>query len=252
MGLNFGIEYELEDINTDARSYQVPGWYLEHDGTLREQGIEFVLREKMNIDGTKDAVRALLDTIGDDYSVSHRCSTHIHIDTQDLHPYARISLLLGLIAHDELFFQYGGERHSNSFCCPVYRSPNTITAINRAYRAYSWTSEGPTIGTLARNTPALSDIDTKYMSINTMPLTNSDLGTIELRHFVPLMDKDKMYEVLDVIECLYNVACKVPKGGRAAASEVWTGHSEEFPNMAKSIAWVQSMYKTHSDMLGVQ
>jgi len=250
--LNFGIEYELENIqavSSRANALVKHGWRTERDGTLREGGYEFVMEGKQPIDKAKQSCEALLKELRNRFTISHRCSTHIHVDTQHLNVAARISLLLGLIIHDDWFFQFDPARQYNNFCTPVLYSPAAIVAINQSYHAPMWGRSGNMITSkLSRETTRLSNDDTKYMSINTMPLNR--FGTVELRHFSPMVNLEDMYTVLDKIEEIYNVAKGVRKGKYKGALKVWSDFGEQYPDRQQAINWVQHMFTTHSKLIG--
>lgn len=240
--VRFGMEYELE--RTSSR-YRPEGWRAESDGTLRESGYEFLFRNPSSLTRSKELVNRLLSSIGSNYSVSHRCSTRIHVDTQSLKGYQRVALLLGLLIHDEWFFQYGPGRENNSFCCPVLRSPAAVCSINAAVRAYDWRDGEPVGPPAVRRVNRLSEQDTKYMSVNTMPLNS--LGTIELRHFAPLMNVEDVDTVLTKISDLFDTASAICNTSKREAGEIWTGFDSD---LASEITWVQGAYALHNNMVG--
>lgn len=243
--LNVGIELELEDTSS---SFTTPGWRAENDGTLRGSGVEFLLANKQPIPTAKRLTRQLLKAVGDNYSVSHRCSTHIHVDIQGLHGYSKVAMLLGLIVHDDWFFQYGEGRKKNHFCCPVLRTPAALVGINRAIRTPDW---DPKTGRQTDGLPVMRDVNflnetnTKYLSINTMPMNT--LGTIELRHFAPVTNPVDMDAILDKITSIYEVAKTVPKAGKKGCIAAWQGFDK---NLTEEISWVTAMYDTHNQMVG--
>ena len=243
--INFGIEYELEKT---CESYcPSRGWRAEHDGTLRDGGVEFVFRDKATLADSKERIVQLLANIGNNFTVSHRCSTHIHADTQRLNGYARVSFLLGLIIHDNFFFQYGNGRDKNNFCTPVLYNPSALSAINRTVRTRNYNSNGQRLSTLpaSRSIRTIADYDMKYMSVNTMPV--QDWGSIELRHFAPLTDINDVNAVLDKIAELYKHASQVGNVGKNDAASVWTDYD---PALKDEIEWVQNIYNIHKSMTG--
>lgn len=245
MSLNVGIELELEDTRPN---YATRGWRAEHDGTLRGGGgIEFLMAGKQPLNTAKRMVRSLLANLDGNYTISHRCSTHVHVDTQGLNGYAKVSMLLGLMIHDRFFYQYGEGRERNSFCCPVLYTPSAaLMTINQAVRANDWTPRGELRElSTRRQVPSLSRTNTKYMSINTMPMNN--IGTIELRHFSPVVNPVDMDAILDKIAAIYERAATVGSSGRNAARDVWTGFD---PDYTDEIRWAQGMYDLHNLMVG--
>jgi hypothetical protein len=245
MQVNFGIEYELEGLPSNIRPPL--GWRMTKDNTLREGGKEFIFSEKATIATSKARVRRLLESISSQYTVSHRCSTHIHIDTTALKGYQRVALLYGLILHDAWFYQYGAGRNRNNFCSPVLFSPsNTLLAIDNCHRACDW-KEGepsaPMIGRVGMNTLGRA---LKYNSINLSCIDT--LGTIELRHFNPLINLEEVYVVLNKINHLFNKASSVDPTCYATALTVWQDYDK---TLTEEYQWLVRAVTTYNNMRGL-
>lgn len=256
MTVNVGIEYELEGVQVDLGDLVLDGWIVEEDSTLRNCGYEFVLDGPRPIPEAKRLVSSLLGELDDMYEVSHRCSTHIHIDTRELNYYARLSLLFGLIIHDDVFFKEGVNRRYNNFCCPVLYSPAAVIAINHTMKAPVYVDGSMTTKRGTSIIPLLCDSDHKYLSVNTMPLgaysPMGAKGSIELRHFDPLVVPGKMDMVLDTIEAIYTVASAVPANGKDSCIEVWRRATQYDPVLSNATQWVEGMYRLHNAMAGVK
>lgn len=78
-----GIEVELEkyvDVS-DKHKY----WRAEHDGSLRDGGIEFVLRQPLTGVDLELAIKELYsDVLSKKFITNQRCSTHVHIDGRNM------------------------------------------------------------------------------------------------------------------------------------------------------------------------
>lgn len=169
--LRFGVEYELENIRGD----ELKGWTLTHDGTLRN-GYEYVFKGPVRISATLNRIKTLIDHFKDhDYTVSHRCSTHIHVSDGDFDREQYIKWYNLLVASEDFFFKTCEDRRGNNFCVPMLRNPNNHAIFS---------------GLMGRGFYR----DSKYCSVNAYAMES--LGTLELRHFAPMMNPKEMGEVI--------------------------------------------------------
>ena len=219
----FGMEYELEDV---YNSHDHQGWSKVRDGTLRDGGIEFVLKGKQSKDNLIDLAKNLIYYLDEEYVVSHRCSSHIHVDCTNLDRFQSFGLAVGLVAHDDWFFQFNRDRKKNNFCVPVLWSP----AI---FRIFDWmvSSNG-------------HDTFNKYLSIN--PTTYSTLGTLELRHFPPLVDISNLEAVLSRVERIYDIVSSEEKG---EDSVIMNNLIEAFPDVEKQLHWAFNMLDCYASSM---
>lgn len=229
--VRIGMEYELEGLSDPQH---IRGWKVEEDGTLRDGGWEYLFDGPADIGMAKARVSRLLSTITE-YDVSHRCSSHIHIDTSTLSANGKLALCLGLLMHDNWFYKYGEGRELNNYCCPVWGTANAFTTIHDVYITNGWSEDSERF-----------QGDTKYMSINTMPLFRSSrpLGTIELRHFHPLMDQDQAYAVLDRIEAIYNSAAAIT----ARENVIQVCSESTFEDIEDQKSWVHGIFITYKQL----
>ena len=190
----FGMEVELEGmrghpdtISDDLRSLDLP-WVATEDGTLRDGGIELVSRD---IQSQKSL--ATIDEVVDELDITDenctfRCSTHIHVDVRDMGLVERFIFTCLLLSNDQRFFDLAGEgRERSMYCVPSCNPLNSLYIL----------------GCMMRILPGV-DYDLKYCSINPMPIRRA--GSIELRHFNPIITSGKMVEVTDLILELYDAA----------------------------------------------
>lgn len=188
----FGVEIELEDCEfdedhaNDVVADAGYNWHVDHDGTLRDGGIELVSN---GIQSQKEllVIEDMLDELGvGSGNVTFRTSSHVHINTKGLTQAKRFKLLILLIAYDKEFFRIHGEgRDKSPFCSPA-SSPISMHYIFNCVLSES------------------RSLDLKYASVNPMPLRGT--GSIELRHFHPFIKNRQLKSVTDLILELYKQA----------------------------------------------
>lgn len=81
---SFGVELELEYNNNPAASNE---WRMEHDGSLRVGGIEYVMRQPYSLDESIVALNNLhnkFKDVGNKPKATNLASSHIHINVAHL------------------------------------------------------------------------------------------------------------------------------------------------------------------------
>ena len=127
---DFGIEVELE-----GRKFPKPppGWRGVNEGSLRD-GLEYVSDAPVPIKDKLSHIRALTSVlndgkfkIADDLS---RCSTHVHINVNELAPIHLISSMMFYYLIEDALTEHCGElREGNCFCLRLKDSEAFIDAI---------------------------------------------------------------------------------------------------------------------------
>lgn len=130
----FGIEMEIENVPRRYSSAEVviDGWHAVHDGSLRNNGVEFVTRP-VTIARANELLGAL-------YAVkrasgmrsSIRTSMHVHVDMRN----DTFTTLFGVLAaycivEPLLMTMCGRTREESIFCVPYYRSPVPLQQIRK-------------------------------------------------------------------------------------------------------------------------
>jgi hypothetical protein len=170
--LAVGIEVEVESF-TAARNPNGNVWILKGDGSLRNNGVEFIT---MPI-SARYAPAALDDLLGKSLSkdccFSPRTSIHVHVDMQSFETNQVMDVVLLYTLLESLFYKYAGRgRIKNIYCVPVFD-----TSMLR--------------GQAARNhLGATTDAWSKYSGLNLLRL--KDLGTMEFRHMHGTFDAHKV------------------------------------------------------------
>lgn len=177
-----GLECEIESyrgLGGDLNS----GWNITEDGSLRNEGREFVSGANARttlIDGFK-RLHSTLITYEKFPKFSERTSIHVHANCQNL-DMDHVSNIVKMYAlYEEMFFAMcEPSRRHNIHCVPL-----TETYLPAVYRS---------------NLPAMIDRWHKYTALNIKRLV--DLGTIEFRHMEGHDNPQKLDNWLKVIENL--------------------------------------------------
>jgi hypothetical protein len=199
----YGVELELENIpidwdNTPERISKYV--MITKDGSLRNNGIEYVFNQGWDINEAKLA----LDTIKQHYTdlgfspiSSSRCGLHIHLNMLN-RAGSFVDQFVTLIAVIEpviykLFSTRECDRSKTRFATPMADAREFITFLRKLNK------EGIPSGiSYACFTCNSSGYDQKYSGINLMTLLR--YGTIELRHFSSTTDIERIKLILDWLE----------------------------------------------------
>lgn len=176
-----GLELELER----GIFGQVQGWALTHDGSLRDNGVEYVF------DGAQGGALALasIRAMGEHLRVadprpSFRCSTHIHLDARDFDLGQVAKFVSAYCIMEDVMFDHCEEyRRFSNFCVPFMVNDTLIGSFTSQLRygldsKDSWRS-------LSRYP--------KYSALNLQPLTR--FGSIEFRGSHALTDPEDMIKL---------------------------------------------------------
>jgi len=157
-----GIELEME--NFFVRETPI-GWHLEEDGSLRNHG-----REAISMPTATRYFEDMLTTFFrinqvNEGNYSDRCSTHIHVNVQDMTWTSLRVLCLLYQLFERLLFNYvGNNREENIFCVPWYQSGLSPQFVEKMQKY----PDG-----VMRNW-------VKYAALNLLPVRSQ--GTVEFRH----------------------------------------------------------------------
>ena len=100
-------------------------WYVKHDGSLRDDGVEFVTDKLYGKDLSLalDELNDYFKTLKFNPTESDRCSVHVHLDIRDLSKTEFIRLLIDYAVFETVLFNYCGKhRLENLYCLPFARS----------------------------------------------------------------------------------------------------------------------------------
>jgi len=136
-----GIEVELENFRF-KKECELTYWRAEHDGSLRDGGIEFVLRQPLTGHDLEVAIEELYSKVlTANYKVSPRTSTHVHIDARDL-SVEHMKRLVFVYSMMERFIYdlVTPDREYSFYCTPLYRSSQNRRSIAKALDKLSFRS----------------------------------------------------------------------------------------------------------------
>lgn len=161
-----GIELEVEGINSSV--IIPPTFRCVPDLSLKLSGSEFVTipiqLKYLEIELTRLIIKK--------YTMSKRCSLHVHLNIRDMTEDQFKSLICLYLLYEKTFFRLSGGRDTNIYCVPLLDDiAGTAKFINSSVK----NSKG-----------------SKYAALNVAPAiggAGSDLlGTIEFRHHVGTLD----------------------------------------------------------------
>lgn len=195
-----GVEVELEGITnlySDTRY-----WVATTDGSLRNNGIEFVCREPWGGDTLQKAVMQLDKWLFNEPSLegSWRCSTHVHVDVRDMTVMQLKRMILSYLVFEKVLFKNSGyHRYKNNFCVALGFAQEMLGTLS-----HFWGKEG------------MSFIDSiisrwdKYTSINFLPIRSQ--GSVEFRLSEAKWQKGKLIRLINRFLCLKELAMETFEG----------------------------------------
>lgn len=168
-----GIEVEVEGVSEPPH---IPGWRAIQDGSLRNNGIEYVFNAPIGGKAAETRINKLHEGLSDiDKDFSIRTSVHVHMDARDM-TWKQVCDLVTLYAITEpyLFAVCGQEREESIYALSLYRGQQQVDNLSRIIRL------GP---------EALNErLWTKYSAVNLLSLRS--LGSLEFRGHEGTCDKD--------------------------------------------------------------
>lgn len=210
-----GIELEIEglgaiaypDINTI--NYGMKYWSVTNDGSLRDNGKEFVSGMSMgnfilpikgaDIVNALDEINRILNKTkegGYEAAYSRRTSTHVHIDCMDMTNEELYRMALLYAVFEKPLFRFCGEgRYDNNYCYPISRDLNLQNRIKSIYS-----------NNFQRGLKHIIDnryVD-KYDSMNLLSL--SQKGSVEFRGMEGTDDFNKILDWINVLLSLKKAA----------------------------------------------
>lgn len=184
-----GIELEYEHVTgiqlgnphgSDPKPLLTSRWHAVQDGSLRNQGGEFV-SIPIPVSQVSSALSELFTAPGaSKWQTSIRTGLHVHVDVRDFNLDELRCLLTAYCLSEPALFNYVGiEREENVFCVPWYRAPADMETV------LTWLDHkgGP------NNASDYFNHLSKYDALNLMPIIK--FGTVEFRH--AQCTKDKAY-----------------------------------------------------------
>jgi len=129
---DYGIEVEIEPAagtNLPQRldNTNSPIWEMHNDGSLRNGGLEFVLRQPLPYDAIQEAVNNLYKQLGINLCASIRTSTHVHMNIRGMRFNTLVSVLVLYYALEDVITTWcGPHRVGNLFALRASDVPQII------------------------------------------------------------------------------------------------------------------------------
>lgn len=187
----YGLELEIEGVR-EWDTMVVPGMYTEEDGSLRNNGREFIT-QPMSFSILSHVLTSFFNkTKFTAANYSERTSVHVHANCADLEPDQLATVCLLYQVFEKLLFNFvGGDRDKNIFCVPWSETNITFNCLKDF-----------------ADTGNLGHLKSwhKYTALNLLPLFAQ--GTIEFRHMPGNPDKDHILTWVNLIGSLFSYAQK--------------------------------------------
>jgi len=183
-----GIEVETENVRAFISDHS-PYWKITEDGSLRNNGREFV-SVPIKAFRVENALTSLFKyQINQDIEFTERTSIHIHMNVRTMTlEQLKTMILLYLVFEKALFRYVNAERYNNIFCVPLNETSfgENLTHLFHSDRlAINWS---------------------KYTALNLCPIFEK--GTIEFRHLHGTKDIPEIVNWINLILCLKKAALK--------------------------------------------
>jgi hypothetical protein len=211
----FGIEIEAEtsglssyngilEIDQENNDFLIKNentyWKPLKDNSLRNFGVEFVLKAPLEFDGVVDALedfKKIFDGVNFIQN-SPSTSVHVHMNIQDL-PLKKIAnIACTWLLFENLLIEFSGEsRRTNLFCLPMRCAEHNLKAWMTLFDYFS-----------NRKTGWYFDEDNyKYSAINLCTLTV--LGSLEFRSFRGETNTDKILEWVTILNSIFEFSMSI-------------------------------------------
>ena len=193
---DYGIEIEMEGAGLGAkpRSY----WRVDVDHSLRNGGVEYILKKPIVLNAVSKAVGVLNDTLkesGAAVKFSFRTSVHVHLNVQKLEEPTLLNIIYVYSLLENVMINYcGDERKGNRFCLRSEDSEGVIDLSERLFK-----NGIADIGAIPRDM-------IRYSSLNLEALMK--YGSIEFRGLAGTMDAKRITDWCKAIDAIKQYALK--------------------------------------------
>jgi len=183
-----GVEVEVEGVTKklSTKFKETAYWTAKEDGSLRNNGMEFVFSEPLFGADVVSAVKFLCQQAKEhNYRVSVRTGIHTHMDVRgmELDKFQNLCIIYALT--EKLFYNWIGDKRSeNIHCLPWYAADADLDTIGAIFR-------DPNSG--------LSYVKAlhRYSGLNLNSLVN--FGTVEFRQLKTTFDYSRIMDWLNII-----------------------------------------------------
>lgn len=203
-----GLEYEFEKVGQpkwdSTQGVELAKYFSAHaDGSLRDNGIEFVLREPLFGEDLHSAIRAMDEmSRAYRYRASYRTSMHVHLDMERAsYPDQILSLAtLYAIAEPFMYKFVGQARDCCNYCLPWFRHDQHFNLFLNGVKM-TLGNDGPHV---IHKMQSLKEW--KYSGLNFFSI--GDYGTLEFRHAPVGMEASRVIDWINIIQSLKKYATR--------------------------------------------
>lgn len=185
-----GIEVEVENVATNDLPRGTV-WRVESDGSLRNNGMEFVSAPIRASEAPMALAQLLRDVLREACHFSPRTSVHVHLNVQDMEQSQLYDLVMLYAVYEKLFYRFAGRgRIRNIFCVPI-TDTKLMASMAECSAGTGWS---------------------KYTGLNLVPIRGDGdrggYGTIEFRQMHGTFSIDKLCCWIDLITTLKEFVLK--------------------------------------------
>lgn len=177
-----GIEVEVENVMAIDPNIGLMLWQMKEDGSLRNNGREFVTPGAIPCSLVEPALKLLFNGLNPDIDFSNRTSIHVHVDVRQLTLQQIVALLLTYLTVENLLFKFvGNSRRTNIFCTPISET-GIIEGVSADPKKFIHSIQNTWM---------------KYTGLNLLPIAN--FGSVEFRHMPGTNNVNKLLAWVDMI-----------------------------------------------------
>lgn len=215
----FGIEIETEvpgqdivsgmnfyggalSIDQDEGGYKIHPksdfWSPKHDNSLRNFGVEFILKKPHDLQGVRMALDEFLKLFSKVTFIKDAPATsiHVHVNMQDFSARQLGNFIVLWTLFENILVEYSGEpRRSNLFTLPMRCAEGNVKRVVQLFREISM-----------KNKSALNidEQQSKYAAMNLASLRR--FCTIEIRCFRGETDVEEIFKWVRILDKIYEFA----------------------------------------------
>lgn len=141
----FGVEIETEGerlpINGRDREFDKL-WLVERDGSLAANGMEYIFRKPLSLEGTAEALKVFEQNCikaNTKLEPSFRAGVHTHLNIQKLSPLELLTLITTYYMLEDYFLWWSGpHRKGNHFCLGAKEAEAQMQKLFEACQKRDW------------------------------------------------------------------------------------------------------------------
>lgn len=227
-----GLEYEFEGVGHFAWDTKLgesvsPYFSLHGDGSLRNGGAEFVLREPLFGEELGTAIRAMDDVARAlRFKSSYRTSMHVHLDMERAtYPDQVLGVATVYAIFEPYLYKFVGQsRDMCNYCLPWYRHDQHFNVFLKGVKETS--EPGHTGNHVTQKLKGLKEF--KYAGLNFFSL--GDYGTLEFRHAPVGLEANRVIQWVNIIQSLKNYVLASGQGYESILNKAFSSTPAEFAN----------------------